>query len=230
MYLPPIIAEQEAVIRALDVEGQAIRFNRDSWRSKIPDFDEVIDELPGDTISRGQIFGRFSTAVPRLVPCDSAAQAELRRLFIWSMLWGYGIRGYGSTRVAKMLATPNLGKLLCQVSVECYYGLFLKAYDTLNGQVKHLGPAFGTKFLYFLSGQLSYVIKPLIFDSVVVATLRQLDWPEWAPEYMAKDTTPRRASRAYGQYLIILHNWASRIRCRPDQLEYFLWKQSINGT
>ncbi len=105
--------------------------------------------------------------------------------------------------------------------------MFLMAYDNLNSSVKNLGPAFATKFLYFLSKPQAYAIKPLIFDSVVVNTLRKLDWPDWAPDYLARELTPLRASGAYGQFLILLHNWASRIGCRPDQLEYFLWKQSM---
>lgn len=227
MHVPSLILEHAEAIRAIEVDEQAVPFKRDSWRSKIPDFDDIISELPGDTISRREIFRRFSGIPPQLVPCDAAVQAELKKLFVWSMLWGYGVRGYGATRVAKMLATPNLGQILCRVSVECYYGVFLKAYDTLNSQVQNLGPAFATKFLYFLSAPLGHSIKPLIFDSVVVETLRTLDWPDWCPDFVAKGTSPLRASGAYGQYLIWLHNWAFHLRCRPDQLEYFLWRQSI---
>jgi len=228
MYLPSIIQDNAAAIRNLNVDEQDVHFNRDSWQRRIPDFDDIIENLSGDTISRQQIFDRFTGISPRLATCDLTLQTELRRLFVWAMLWGYGLRGYGPFRVARMLDTPNLDQILCQSSEECYYGMFLMAYDSLNSGVKNLGPAFATKFLYFLSKSLTHAIKPLIFDSVVVATLRQFEWPDWVPNYLARGTTPLPTSRAYGQYLILLHNWASAIGCRPDQLEYFLWKRNMS--
>ena len=126
-----------------------------------------------------------------------------------------------------MIHSPGFTKTLCQVSEECFYGLFLKAYETLVRNIKRLGPAFATKYLYFLCRNFKASVRPLIFDSVVVKSMRTFNWPNWCVDYMAYRNIPRRQSHAYGQCLILLHNWAGALGCRADQIEYFLWARGM---
>ncbi len=227
MYLPDIIRKHAEEIRNLDVDGQEVSFNRDAWRAHIPDIDDILKGIPAGTISRKDIIDIFPGDPTRLVPCSPARQAELRRFFTLVMIWGYGTVGTGPWRVLRMLASPGFPQILCQVSEECFHGLYLKAYATLIGNISRLGPAFASKYLYFFCHNFSAAVRPLIFDSVVVETLRTFDWPGWCVDYLASGKNPRRQSYAYGQYIISLHNWASAIGCRTDQLEYFLWARGM---
>jgi hypothetical protein len=224
MYTPPLLREDAARIRKLDVDNQPVVFDRNVWRKHIPDIDQILKGIKADTITRQEIFRIFPNAPTKLVPCTPARQAELRRFFILVIVWGYGKVGAGPWRVDKMLKSPGFARTLCRASEECFHGLFLKAYKTLVGNINRLGPAFASKYLYFLCYNFKAPVKPLIFDSVVVETMRTLNWPKGYVDYLAlKNNTPRRQSFAYAQYLFLLHNWAGALGCRADQIEYFLW-------
>ena len=227
MYIPEFLRENAARIRKLDVDNQPVEFNPDSWRKHIPKLDGILEGIPGNTISRQFIFDIFPGDPTSLVRCTKARQSELRRFFILVMIWGYGKVGSGPWRVARMLESPHFGKTLCQVSEECFYGLFLKACETLTRNIDRLGPAFATKYLYFLCRNFQAPVKPLIFDSVVVRSMRSFDWPAWGVDYMADGNIPRRQSQAYEQYLILMHNWAEALHCRADQIEYYLWARGM---
>lgn len=227
MYIPDLLREAATTIRELDVDNQEVPFNRDVWREHIPDIDDILREIDGNTISRRAICGIFPNDPTTIGPCTPARQAELRRFFILVMIWGYENVGTGPWRVARMIASPGFPQILCQVSEECFHGLFLKAYDTLIANVNRLGPAFASKYLYFFCQNFRVQVKPLIFDSVVVSTMRKFNWPAWCVDYMANGTNPRRQPYSYGQYLILMHNWAQSLGCRPDQIEYFLWARGM---
>lgn len=228
MYTPEILRENAARIRKLDVDNQPAVFDRNVWSKHIPDIDKILEGIKGDTITRHAIFRIFPNDPTELVPCTLGRQAELRRFFIMVMVWGYGRVGAGPWRVGKMLASPGFARTLCQASEECFHGLFLKAYETLVGNINQLGPAFASKYLYFFCHNFKAPVRPLIFDSVVVKTMRTFDWAKWCVHYHAlKNSTPRKQSFAYGQYLILVHNWAGVLGCRADQIEYFLWTKGM---
>ena len=227
MHIPIILQECAAQITELDVDNQEVSFRRERWREQIPDIDDVLGGIDGKWISRRQICEIFPNDPNMLVPCTPARQAELRRFFILVMIWGYGNVGTGPWRVAQMIASPNFPQILCRVGEECYYGLYLKAYDTLIANINRLGPAFASKYLYFFCKNFSTQVKPLIYDSVVVGTMRTFKCPAWCVDYIANGSTPRRQPYAYGQYLTLVHNWAHSLGCRPDQIEYFLWGKGM---
>lgn len=227
MYLPDILQEEAARIRELDVDSQEVSFDRDMWGEHIPGLDDILAGIPGNTISRHTICGIFPNDPAILVPCTPDRQAELRRFFILVMMWGYGNVGTGPWRVGQMIGSPGFPKLLCRVSEECFHGLFLKAYDTLLANINRLGPAFASKYLYFFCRNVRAQVKPLIFDSVVVKTMRTFGWPPSCMDCIANGNTPRRQPYAYGQYLVLLHHWAHVLGCRPDQIEYFLWRRGM---
>jgi hypothetical protein len=227
MYIPGILQENATLIRELDIDNQETPFNREHWRKHIPDIDNIFDEIGRNVISRREISGIFPNDPNVLVPCDPTRQAELRRFFILVMIWGYGNVGTGPWRVAQMIASPGFPKILCRVGEECYYGSFLKAYGTLSANINRLGPAFASKYLYFFCQNFKAQVKPLIFDSIVVNTMNTFNWPSWCVEYIANGNNPRKQPYAYGQYLVMLHNWANVLSCRPDQIEYFMWARGM---
>lgn len=227
MYIPGILREKTAQIGALDLDNQLVPFDRDRWREHVADIDDILQGIGGDAISRRAISDICPYDPDVLVPCTLARQAELRRFFTLVMIWGYGKVGTGPWRVAQMIASPGFPQILCRVGEECYRGLFLKAYGTLIANIKRLGPAFASKYLYFFCRNINAQVKPLIFDSVVVRTLRTFDWPSGNIDYIANGNNPRKQPHAYGQYLMLLHGWAHALGCRPDQVEYFLWQKGM---
>ena len=97
-----------------------------------------------------------------------AGNVSATDLFIASMVWGNGGTGYGPYRTSVALNIPrkgavpvsvieNVGRLACTGDIE-------GAYKTMTDALWRIGPAFGTKFLYFASQPEANVP---IFDGVV---------------------------------------------------------------
>jgi hypothetical protein len=224
MYLSITIEENAEQIRDLVVFDHPVPFEIERWRAHIPDIDIILVGFEDGAITRGDLFSIFPEDPTHLVPCTLQRQAGLRRFFILVMIWGYGVKdNRGPWRVGQMIASPGFPKILCKVSEECFYGHFLLAFHTLIANIDRLGPAFASKYLYFYCQNFNASVKPLIFDNLIVSAMRGFDWPDWCADYMAGPRDPKRTEKAYGQYLITMHNWAKAINCRPDQLEYFLW-------
>jgi hypothetical protein len=89
-------------------------------------------------------------------------------LFLATMVWGNGGTGYGAYRTSVALNIPRkgavpinvietVGRLACAGDIE-------NAYNTMANALWRIGPAFGTKFLYFASPLDN---QALIFDGVV---------------------------------------------------------------
>ena len=65
--------------------------------------------------------------------------------------------------------------------------------------------------------------KPLIFNKAVLTTLKRANASPLVLRSIAnRQNHPIRTWEAYSQYLILMHNWAGAIHCRPDQLVEFL--------
>jgi hypothetical protein len=96
--------------------------------------------------------------------------------------------------------------------------------NELGRRIKHLGPAFFTKALYFAAGpDPSGPVRPLILDRNVVLALNTL-----AP-HLDLHPDHRWTSAQYGAYLELAHQWADRCGTAPDVVErrlFELGKQS----
>ncbi|WP_333762830.1 8-oxoguanine DNA glycosylase OGG fold protein [Streptomyces sp. IBSBF 2390] len=130
--------------------------------------------------------------------------------FVATQVWGYGLRGYGPHRTGKVLAQPGARNAITEsVSLLVDDGA-IAAYDRLN-TLDGLGPAFLTKFLYFLGLALPEVKgpSPLILDSVLAGVLRRqatkigqtvgYEWSEAIANRIWRDGT--WTSHRYGVYL-----------------------------
>lgn len=79
--------------------------------------------------------------------------------FVATQVWGYGGIGYGPHRTRQVLARPNADAVLTEtVSLLVDEGA-VAAYEALN-TLHGLGPAFFTKFLYFVGLALPEVKGP----------------------------------------------------------------------
>lgn len=228
MYIPELLTEKAEEIRALNVDEQPVEIDRRAWEGAFPELGDLFDGIPGGLITRRALSTLAPADPDLLVECTREAQANLKRFFILVMIWGYGTVNTGPWRVRKMISSPGFPAILCTVGAECFQGMFLKAYETLINGIDRLGPAFGSKYLYFFARDFRASVKPLILDSVVIKSMRTFNWPQENVDYIAHNRAPRNgvltSAKGYGQYLILTHNWATALNCRPEQIEYFLWK------
>ena len=88
------------------------------------------------------------------------------------------------------------------------------AYERLASHkdcgLRGLGPAFGTKYIYFIQPR-DQAVRALIFDRLVA------DW-------LGRETNLGLSAGAwsvamYARYLDAMHAWASSLGCQPDDVE-----------
>jgi hypothetical protein len=97
-----------------------------------------------------------------------AGKVSATDLFIASMVWGNGGTGYGPYRTSVALNIPRNGavpvSVIENVGRLAHTGDIEGAYETMTDALWRIGPAFGTKFLYFASPP---EVNAPIFDGVV---------------------------------------------------------------
>ncbi len=193
----------------------AMAWPRDRWLRMLPEHAEFLRALPA-VLDREAVraYGLRATETPAL-----AAEA-----FIAVMAWGYGDVGFGPFRTARALGeTPEAPNRLFSIATTLANGGPLAAYRRLASDARliGLGPAFGTKFLYFT--QPDGAPKPaLILDRLVARWLVceagvELDPVPWS-------------GSTYRRYLELMHEWAALIGCRPDELEYCMFQAMADAS
>ncbi|GAA3713794.1 hypothetical protein GCM10022204_36090 [Microlunatus aurantiacus] len=111
--------------------------------------------------------------------------------FIVAMIWGYGPVGYGPYRTARVIAaTPHFPDVVYDIAEVARTQGGVAAYRYVSqrrssdpGFLKHLGPAFGTKYIYFATKAVSDRPTP-VMDAIVQRWFRTnmpsvpltLDW------------------------------------------------------
>jgi Putative 8-oxoguanine DNA glycosylase OGG-like protein len=154
------------------------------------------------------------TAVRQACVHASVSQAEAERSFLAVMAWGYGRVGYGPFRVRRVLdAAAGADVRLQAAAGAAADGRPDDAYACLGdhgaARLPYLGPAFGTKFLYFCSpaGR-----RPaLILDRLV---------SRWLRENVGLAFNEARWSvSTYTRYLETMVGWAGELALAADELE-----------
>ena len=140
--------------------------------------------------------------------------------FVASMIWGFGDRGYGAARTEAMIRPYTRGDLegvLRRIAKAALLGP-AAAWDaiTVDHRIKYLGPAFGTKVIYFMARASDSPPSPipLIADantSRAMAILCGLSRSAW-----------RR--NAYLEYVDRAHGWAEELGCPVDEVEHALFE------
>ncbi|MFE5775329.1 hypothetical protein [Brachybacterium sp. NPDC056505] len=147
-----------------------------------------------------------------------AAPQAVVTAFIAAMIWGYGTAGYGPFRTERVLAAdPAAVQHLMGVAETCLAApdggmraFELVAKERLENKtfLKYLGPAFGTKFLFFLSAAADDVDPVPVMDAVVRRWFRSeadidLTTLSWAPS-------------SYEAYLSALDAWRNQLPATKD--------------
>ncbi|WP_347876819.1 8-oxoguanine DNA glycosylase OGG fold protein [Rhodococcoides fascians] len=150
---------------------------------------------------------------------------EVARAVLWaSLAWGEGTRAFRNPgRVRSFLMDRDRNSDLLVQAADISLSDPEAAYQALFRQIKHLGPAFFTKFLYFAGG--GNASHPcLILDARVAAALKY---------HSGWDSLDARAgwpADTYGRYCELLARWAGEVDQRgipisADQLEFRLFSR-----
>ena len=149
---------------------------------------------------------------------DSATSARAAtEAFLAVMVWGFGAVGYGPYRTRAMLNTPGAGTKLQTTATELAQGGAASGYELLAGgaRITGLGPAFGTKYLYFCQPQTDRPMA-LILDRLVASWLRR--------ELDLRINPVPWSLATYRLYLEIVHAWSAALECMPDEIELSIFK------
>ena len=174
-----------------------------------------IDEFPVHATTFSMLPDRLSRPVVRRACLNAAVSpADAERSFLAVMAWGYGRVGYGPFRVRRVLdAAPSVGAQLQAAACTVGAGRPVEAYARLGdhgaARLPHLGPAFGTKFLYFCSP--AGTRPALILDRLVA---------RWLSENVGLAFNELRWSvSTYARYLETMFGWADELALAADELE-----------
>ena len=221
MQIPEKFHDQ---VRKIDVNAHKVQCEFRIW----------MDQFVGDEIVRRKIqvietklksrFGRSEV----LELYRAEADAETR--FLAAMIWGHEAPANskrdsrGPWKVEKMVnSLKDAPGLLDSLKVDSHDNI-RTAYESLKKAVDRCGPNFFSKHLYFLGKATGVKSYPLIFDDRVALGVARLAIND--PSCTNLVTIHAKAkSHAYLAYLDLAHQQAERIKCQPDQIEYFLFEQ-----
>lgn len=185
---------------------------RAAWVASFPEIDATTIDLP-ELIGRGDVRRRAQQA-------DREPEAA-RRSFIIAMAWGYGAQGYGRFRTARVLDDPAATTKLHDVVTTLYADGAIAAYQRMatDCRLRYLGPAFGTKFLYFCDPG-RWHPKALILDRLV---------GDWWHANLGQALNPWAwDSDTYARYLVAMDRWARRLECESDDLETLMFRSEAS--
>lgn len=195
-------------------------WHRDKWRKELhdlPDVLETLDELP-DRVDRQST---------RDVVLHELARGRVLSAFVPAMIWGWGTTGLGPLRTRWVLTETNdksAPALHLPIQASVVERLEagsrtvrengpLDAFRLMNndGRIKHLGPSYFTKWLYFcssLQGPDDATAAPIL-DKQIVRWLRENAFIRLDPN----------KSASYAEYLETLGDWGERHGRTPVQVE-----------
>ena len=220
MMIPQHLKNNTATIRAIGVDAHRIPFNSATWErqlGKTAVWQQFRSQIPTDSITRGDLF-----AMAR----EADAAERLQVLFVASMVWGYGEVGYGAWRSRAALEAPQLGEQLEMLAAKLLSGDLVGACRAVS--IPRVGPAFYTKFFYFLCrGRVQRF--PLILDTVLMNAFEQLlgldvgDYAKVTRKH-GRVTSILAWPEGYQRYVEQMHDWADALDCTADQIELFLFQ------
>lgn len=236
MGFPPLPFRGERPDRRSEVLGQSSRYDPAAWRAAVPDAEELWPDLL-DTLTTS--VRSTKTRPLRLVSRSDVFSLAATASEPWSILsaylavaaWGAGMSVRGRTRSLRSLSAASAddgleaaGRKLIEAVELARSGSVVAAYAALHGRrpndgrlrVTHLGPAYGTKLLYFAAYEhREGVLPPLILDSRVATVLGWLTKDEWPKDGWTADE--------YRAYLELAVHWATLWQVEPDVVERVLF-------
>ena len=217
---PQFLIDNVDQIQAINPVNHAIPYTFQNWHHFLNDnpiWDVFAHEFNHEVITRGNLFA---------YPLNEHHDGWQNVFYIATMIWGYGVVGYGPWRTLRGLNQDNFTQHLAQVFHHIVNDNLAVAYDTVN--IRYCGPAFFTKLFYFF-GREQIENYPLILDSVianrfeVVLGLNPLDYARFSRNHYGEIAALRRYQAGYIRYVNNMHEWAYELQCSADQIELFLF-------
>lgn len=194
---------------------RAFRYSPDHWRAWTGHLDgvgEVLEGLP-------PALDRATTATV----VNNVLTGQVAAAFAVAMIWGHGTSGYGPYRTAAVLTasrrpaglplSPAVEDRLRESATVARDRGPVEGYRYLNnspGKIAGLGPAFFTKWLYFVTvrGSMGTASAAPILDALV------LGW-------LAARAVPLRAGCTddYARYVELLGSWGKPHGLAPAEVE-----------
>jgi hypothetical protein len=190
----------------------------EKWFFEDKDFIELIEKHP-QQISRLDIVNLVNNVLN--------GKDTPRKVFLATMLWGYGTRGYGAYRTSLMLNGKNSQNIIEEAFRLVSIGKHGDAYEMFS--LPRCGSAFFTKYFYFVGWGSKSTPMPLILDSVVSNSLEKINvnisnLAKVIRNNEGKITSVGRYVDGYLRYIEMISNWATEIGCRPDSIEKWLFE------
>lgn len=189
-----------------------MRFHAGRWQA-------LIDTLPGVNLELSALDGTIRRDELVHLAHEAIGQDRAIDAFVLTMIWGYGVTGYGPARTRKVLEgnpTSNskrdasVRSRLAETAELARQGGLLEraeaAYRFINrgeGECKNLGPSFFTKWLYVSSaqGDARNARALPILDEVTRGYVNQ--------QFNSDGQVRVRYTSDYKRYVRLLSRWAS---------------------
>ena len=183
--------------------------SRENWERDLPTEKIFIKSLP-DALSRDHVRN-----------VSESKKSSVTEKFITAMIWGYGDLGYGSYRVKKMLSTPGFEEKINHSYGLAKLGMVIEAYEFLSkNRVQQLGPAFGTKWISFVSPS----VQPApIYDSFIAMWVKKFAKHEFSGLSMSSEVWSKKT---YGSYLEWMLLKSAEFGLKPDDLELVIFQDA----
>ncbi|MGQ4516760.1 8-oxoguanine DNA glycosylase OGG fold protein [Streptomyces sp. DW26H14] len=149
------------------VGSHAVRYHPARW--------SAICHWPGGLADRG-LDGEASVSRAQVAQMvrDAGAAGDWDEALVATYVWGQGRIGYGPHRLEEILSQGHLAETLARAGSVLGEQGAEAAYGALRKALKGYGPAFFTKFLYFLgaAGRPVSGLAPLILDQRLASVHR----------------------------------------------------------
>jgi hypothetical protein len=196
---------------------RAIAWRQPDWMTAFPKHRERLHDLP-PTLDRD--------AVRRIAADAIQGPDKAEFAFLVVKAWGEAGNGYGPSRALKsMKSTDQPGRRLLAAAEILRDRGTQAAYEAMSDggpcRIFNVGPAFGTKYLFFSQPA---ALRPmaLIHDKNVGDWLHgHAGFPPWSTAWR-----PKR----YAAYVGQMHRWAASLDCVPDQVELCMFRSALGPT
>lgn len=181
-----------------------------SWKKYLTGMPDGVSVRPTDgVITRDDLFA--------LAEIDRFEQSHrsVLDLFWNTMAWGIAGTWRNVPRLAKIVGTnvDQIASVLRQAQQLSYGGHVRESYRALNGSIKHFGPAFFTKFLYFTANR-TQPVHALILDARVQVGWRVLTGQDLRMGY----------SQDYDHFCVAAASSGARAGLAPEEVEACLYR------
>lgn len=207
--------------RSTFVEPHAIPFSPQQWLNRLPE-PWMIGALADVQPTGGNRWPEVDRQTLIAAGSRVTTREEAVRFYVMACAWGVGVNQRFVTRRVRVLTDNDDpgARLLAGIRLNQQEGpttAYASFRDGGANRLKHLGPGFFTKILYFSGWTTSPGPRPLILDQYVANALNDIANLGWRPTW-------NWTTAQYEQYLGLATGWADEWGTQPDVIEKTLFR------